>query len=334
MNVTSSSNEMNTSSNKNFQLERALSAILDEQETISQETEESSLVIKQLETKKIDIENEIAQLKGEIGELGTAIRAQTCTVDERNNLLEKLEQCKHVLKTKDREMNELENYNHQQQVLHIGAKAQLTKKIESINSQIRELSYSQIGSDIESYEIPVNPDSEDLKNAIPILKTIREQLRQKSDENEKALKQYEDKILQISNEIDEVLLPKSRSISHTLTTAQKTLASVEEQTENMRKAYESKADILLANIKELDDFILTYEKIVIEKKEEVQQLKEQNEKFMSEVEEKYHALADAREDYLTKYDQTLNVAKEKLVEVRTVVDETDQVLANLKLNTN
>ncbi|XP_065363792.1 uncharacterized protein Ndc80 [Calliphora vicina] len=293
-------------------LSHELKTLKREIKTLQDECEADERDIKELNSRKQVTAKEVDSIEMDIKSLHEMLNSQSCTVEQRNQLVADVMQHKQMMAIKERAIQDLQTRYHNQQILQSKAIKQFNDQIETFNAHMREIKFSDLlktNSDTslnESIlELSLRPQQTELDKLIPLLHEINENALHCIQTNKKKIFQLQDNSKQLVTDIDGKLHPKLKALRE----ANISNVGNVQKLVNILKQEECK---LLVTIQKMEEDIIAADKTIEElqllikqKKSLVDELMQANEQTMQHAEQKHRQCLEQRRAFLEAYDEML-----------------------------
>ncbi|KAM7350814.1 kinetochore protein Ndc80 [Cochliomyia hominivorax] len=288
-----------------------LKSIKREIKTLQEECENNERDIKELNTRKMLKLKEVETLEIDIKSLQNMLNKQTCTVEQRDQMMTDVMQHKQMVAIKERAIQDLQSRYHKQQIEQSKAIKLFNDQIETFNAHMREIKFSDLLKsnpflNDTNLELSLRPQEPEVEKLIPILHKINEKALNTNENNEKKLLHIQEHCKQLTDDIDS----KLRNELNTLRTANNTNADILQKIVNSLKKDECK---LLADIQKLEEDIIAddktmeeLKKLIEQKKSLVEELIQANEQTMKHAEEKHCQWLKQKKEFLNAYEEVLD----------------------------
>ncbi|KAI8128272.1 hypothetical protein FF38_08598 [Lucilia cuprina] len=294
-------------------LTHELKSLRRETKVLQDECEANERELKDLNSHKQLIIKDVDTIELDIKKLHEMLNTQTCTVEQRNRMIDDIMQHKQMLAIQERAVEDLQNRYHNQQILRSKALKQFNDQIEIFNAHMREIKFSELlkGNNDTSLnennlQLSLRPEQDELDKLIPLLQQINEEAKQYIQTNKKKIFQLQEHCKALTTDIEAILQPKLmtlRTANNTNVENLQKLVNVFQQNEcKMRE----KILKLEEDISSADKIIEELQTVIKHKNSLVEKMKADNEQTMQDAERKHAQYVEQRKAFLEAYEKMLD----------------------------
>lgn len=296
------------------------------QETLDMTTNK----LTELQVEKQKDKSKHMHLLKKVKQIQNMLSKQTVSVEQRDVYIEELEQGKYTLQRMERTLRDLEGSQHHQQVLVSRHKKQLTDQIVKYNDHIRNISCTKLQCDANVLQLPLNPQLEDVKERIKILKATRASAQNQLQHMMHQKQELEKQALHLNHNINTCLKLKCAELEMAIKHAERDSKEFAKQMQIQCTALDTQLHKLEERIQQLQSDCKYLKNTKHEKQMILEKLERQNEDLMNRVELEYKSVADEREANLNEYEAKLEQANQILLEFAEEIEQRETMLKRIE----
>lgn len=307
--------------------------------SLSKDCENKERDLKDINSRKLDIAQEVDNVEMEIKSLQKVLTQQKCTVEQRDQLIAEVAQHKQMLAIEQRTIQDLQERNHNQQIQFARSLKHFTDQVESFNKRMREIKFSDLmksknitNKDLELSLRPAETTLDNLSKIVAIVIQIQQQTQQRIQQNKKIILHKQQHCKQLVDDLNTKLHPKLNELRSTHTANNSNLQKLKEILKQDEAKLSSSLQQLENELLQADRIIEELKLLINEKTSRVDELKQQNEETMLKAEEKHKECVEQRKSFLHAYDEMLEelLQNDVLQQLKQQVEFQEKLLESFK----